>query len=131
MGSPSSTEFCHWFLIKSEVIKLYCDVFGIYCYYILLGKIGSLLVCISPLSAIMMDQKEKFTSLSLRVEFVGRVQTDKTASRRVINGEVQLVYISPENILCNPKYRQMLMSAVYKENLIGIAVDEAHCVKTW
>ena len=79
----------------------------------------------------MIDQKEKFTSLGLRVEYVGKAQTDKTASRRVINGEVQLVYISPENILCNPKYRQMLMSAVYKANLIGIAVDEAHCVETW
>ena len=79
----------------------------------------------------MMDQKEKFLSLGLRVEFVGEAQTDKAASRCVINGEVQLVYISPENILRNPKYRQMLMSAIYKEILIGIAVDEAHCVKTW
>ena len=79
----------------------------------------------------MMDQKEKFISLGLRVEFVGKAQTDKEASKRVINGEVQLVYISPENILCNPKYRHMLTSAVYKENLIGIAIDEAHCIKTW
>jgi len=79
----------------------------------------------------MMDQKEKFLALGLNVEFVGEAQEDKTALSRVINGEVQLVYISPENVICNPKYRWMLLSPEYKQNLIGIAVDEAHCVKTW
>jgi len=95
------------------------------------GRKGSLLVCISPLAAIMMDQKVKFSTYGLTAEFVGEAQLDVAASQCVIKGEVQLVYISPENIICNQKYRQMLMSPVYKENLIGIAVDEAHCVKTW
>ena len=79
----------------------------------------------------MMDQKEKFSALGLNVEFVGEAQDDKTASSRVINGEVQLIYISPENLICNPKYRKMLLTPVFRENLIGIAVDEAHCIKTW
>ena len=95
------------------------------------GKKGSLLVCISPLTAIMMDQKVKFSTYGLTAEFVGEAQTDVAASERVIKGKVQLIYISPENIICNRKYRHMLMSSVYKENLIGVAVDEAHCVKTW
>ena len=89
------------------------------------------MVCISPLSAIMMDQTAKFQSAGLNVDFVGESQMDKAACEWVVKGETQLVYISPENIICNPKYRQMLLSPVYKENLIGIAVDEAHCVKTW
>lgn len=79
----------------------------------------------------MIDQKEKFTSVGIAVEFLGEAQTDSTANQRVINGNVQLVFISPENLLCNSKYRQMLLSPVYKEGLIGVAVDEAHCVKTW
>lgn len=89
------------------------------------------MVCISPLSAIMMDQTTKFQSTGLSVDFVGETQADKAACQRVVKGETQLVFISPESIICNPKYRQMLLSSVYKENLIGIAVDEAHCVKTW
>lgn len=79
----------------------------------------------------MMDQTAKLQSAGSSVNFVGEAQSDKTASQQVINGETQLVFISPENIICNIKYRQMLLSSVYKENLIGLAVDEAHCIKTW
>ena len=88
-------------------------------------------MCISPLTAIMMDQQTKFQNMGISAEFVGEGQKDPTAWRRVLNGEVQLVYISPENIGCNPHYRHVLRSGTYKENLVGVVVDEAHCVKTW
>ena len=63
----------------------------------------------------------------------GESQKDTTAWRRVhvVNGEMQLLYISLENIICNPHYRHMLRTTKYKENLVGIVVDEAHCIKTW
>lgn len=31
----------------------------------------------------------------------------------------------------NQKYRNMLLSKPYKENLVALVIDEAHCVKTW
>ena len=43
----------------------------------------------------------------------------------------QLVFVSPELLLCNRRCREMLRSEVYRKNLIGVVVDEAHCVKTW
>jgi len=79
----------------------------------------------------MQEKKTKFCALGISTEYVGEAQTDPSAQARVINGEVHLVLISPENILCNCHYRNMMLSAVYKEKLIGVAVDEAHCVKTW
>ena len=79
----------------------------------------------------MMDQRAKFVGMGISAEYVGEGQKDPTAWRRVLNGEVQLIYISPENLLCNPQYRNMLRSGRYKENLVGVVVDEAHCVKTW
>ena len=79
----------------------------------------------------MMEQQAKFAAVGINTEYVGEEQKDITALRRVINGDIQLVYISPEKILCNPQYRQMFRSPRYKENLVGIVVDEAHCVKTW
>lgn len=33
--------------------------------------------------------------------------------------------------LLNPKYRDMLQSLPYRENLVTVVVDEAHCVKLW
>ena len=79
----------------------------------------------------MIDQRAKFSPLGLTVEFVGEAQEDRDAVRRVIAGKVQLVYLSPEAILKNSVYRQMLLSEVYKKKLVAIAVDEAHCIKTW
>jgi len=35
------------------------------------GKEGSLLVCVRPLTALMMDQKVKFSTYGLTAEFVG------------------------------------------------------------
>ena len=79
----------------------------------------------------MMDQQAKFKNRHFSVEFVGEAQTDLDVKRKVINGEVQLVYISPENIIENPRYRNMLLAPVYKEKLVAIIIDEAHCIKTW
>ena len=37
----------------------------------------------------------------------------------------------PEALLTNETWRDMLLSAVYQENLMALVVDEAHCVKKW
>ena len=88
-------------------------------YYIInfhhLGKSGSLVVCISPFSTIMMDWKVKLSALGWDVEIVGESKTDKAAFDRVINGEVQLVYISPENIINKSVYRKMLLTHIQGE----------------
>ena len=96
-----------------------------------IGSNGSIVICISPLVAIMREQAAKFLALGIKAEFVGEEQTDFTARHRVINGDVQLVFISPENLLCNSQYRGMLRTPCYKSNLVAVAVDEAHCVKVW
>jgi len=77
----------------------------------------------------MMEQKAKFLAAGINVEFVGEAQKNPAAWKQVIGGQVQLIYISPENIIYNPQYCQMLRSSVYKKNLMGIAVDKAHCIK--
>ena len=89
------------------------------------------MVCISPLVAIMKEQAARFSALGLSAEFVGEAQTSTEVKSKVLNGKVQLVFISPENLLCNTIYRNMLLTDHYKGLLVGVAVDEAHCVKTW
>ena len=113
----------------SYICYLFINILWLYSFST--GKKGSFIVCVSPLTAIMMTQKAKFTDAGLSAEFLGEAQTDRAAWQNVIDGKVQLVYVSPETIILNSGYRHVLQSAVYKENLIGIAVDEAHCVKSW
>ena len=79
----------------------------------------------------MMDQKAKFSPRGIITEFVGEAQVSKEAVMNVLHGKAQLVFISPEGILCNPTYREMLLNATYKKHLVALVVDEAHCVKTW
>jgi len=51
------------------------------------------------------------------VEFVGEAQTDEAATINVLNGSVQLVYISPESLLLNRRYRSMLITPTISKNL--------------
>ena len=55
----------------------------------------------------------------------------KDEDSEIIKGEVQLVYISPEALLCDPCWREMFRSTVYKKNLVGLVIDEAHLVEKW
>ena len=88
-------------------------------------------MCISPLTSIMMDQQAKFSALGIKVEYVGEAQQNDSIIRNVLQGSVQLVFISPEAILHNHRFRTMLLSNVYRNHLVALVVDEAHCIKTW
>ena len=49
----------------------------------------------------------------------------------VRRGEFQLVYITPELLLCNSGWRKMLTGECYTERLVAFVADEAHTVKKW
>jgi bloom syndrome protein len=95
------------------------------------GKEGSIVVCVSPLTSLMLDQRAKFVPRGLLAEFVGEAQSDPQAIESVRDGKVQLLFISPESLLSNPQWRDMLSTATYRDNLAAFVVDEAHCVKKW
>ena len=95
------------------------------------GTTNSIVICISPLTSLMMEQQHKHSGSGLSTEYVGDTQPDPTARERILNGDVQLVYITPESMLGNRVYRDMLLSTPYQNSLMALVVDEAHCVKTW
>ena len=90
-----------------------------------------IVVCISSLTAIMIEQQEKFLKRGIKAEFVRESQTDPNVDKRVLSGDLQILYISPENLFKNHKYRSMLLTPVYTKNMVALVVDEAHCAKTW
>lgn len=95
------------------------------------GSKGSIVCVISPLVALMRDLKRKFVPRGISAEFLGELQTDAEALSRVIHGEHQLVFVSPESILDNIELRSMLFSAIYRERLVAVVIDEAHCIDKW
>ena len=53
---------------------------------------------------------------------------DDEAIAEVCTGKNQLVCMSPESLLTDERWRDMLLSPVYQEHLVR---DKAHCVKKW
>ena len=49
----------------------------------------------------------------------------------ILHGRFQLVFGSPESWLLTKTWRNMLSSEVYRENLLGIVVDEVHVTYKW
>ena len=76
-------------------------------------------------------QVKSFEGKGVKVAFIGKDQTDENIRSNVIAGEYSLVYMSPESMLTNLRYREMFRSVVYQENLVCLAIDEAHCVEKW
>ena len=91
---------------------------------------GSIVIVVSPLLALMKDQVDSFVKRGVSSAYVSSDQ-DKQCVDNVIEGKYQLVYISPEQLIGNPKYRTMCQSEIYVEKLVAFVVDEAHCVKKW
>ena len=94
-------------------------------------KMASVVICVSPLTSLMMEQRARFSHRGLSAEFVGELQNDPRCMKNVEEGNIQLLYVSPESILRNPRWREMLLSKVYLSKLVTIVVDEAHCISQW
>ena len=94
------------------------------------GDVGAIVLCISPLTALMMEQRTKFSVRGISTEYIS-FQQDIETMDRVRKGMVQLLYVSPESILSNPQWRDMLLLPVYQKNIVALVVDEAHCITMW
>ena len=86
-------------------------------------------VVVSPLIALMKDQVRQMVQRGVSAVYVG--DADDAMETDICDGKFQLVYMSPEALLTNPMWRDMLQSPLYHSNLVAFVVDEAHCVKKW
>nr|XP_055036892.1 ATP-dependent DNA helicase RecQ-like [Misgurnus anguillicaudatus] len=85
-----------------------------------------IVVVVSPLVALLEDQVKEAEKLGVRAGQLG-VHDD----RDILEGRLSLVFGSPESWLLNNKWRRMLASTVYHDNLVGIVVDEVHVTYKW
>ena len=80
----------------------------------------------------MEDQVNSFNKKGISAVYI---ESEKTKSadtiQSILNGRFQIVFTSPEQVLQNLQWREMLRLPVYRKNLMALVVDEAHCVKDW
>jgi ATP-dependent DNA helicase RecQ len=75
----------------------------------------------------MKDQVNRLNNIGFKAAYVGCEEAEKG----IDNGDFMYVFISPESILSNERWRCMLEKKSYQERLVGIVVDEAHCIVEW
>jgi len=86
-------------------------------------------IVISPLIALMQDQVDALKKKNIPAEFINStVSAGQRQERlqRFIEGEVKLLYITPERFR-----KQDFLAAVKTANVSLLAVDEAHCISEW
>lgn len=83
-------------------------------------------IVISPLISLMEDQVLALSIANISACFLGSAQTNKNIEQEVLNGDYNIVYLSPEYITL---YWDFLRKLEKRLNLV--AVDEAHCVSQW
>ena len=109
------------------------------CYWILPGVFDRLrgpdgiVVVVSPLKALMREQVEALKGRGSRAVCVGDALCDDQVGLQdeIQEGRYQFLFLSPELLLTNHKWRDMLTTSVYKQHLVAFIVDEAHCIKSW
>ncbi len=55
--------------------------------------------------------------------------TSEDVKQGVYNGKYSLVFFTPELLLQERRWRELITSSVYMQRIKAFIVDEAHCVK--
>ena len=87
----------------------------------------------SPLVALMTDQSNSATKRGISAAVWNTAQTEAARQSRsdIVNGHVQIVFVSPEALFESRKWHGIFRSEVYQKGLVGLVVDKAHCIKKW
>lgn len=80
----------------------------------------------------MKDQVNYLLNLSIpAIAIVAELRGDPEMIQQVINGNITHVYSSPECLLSSKVRRNIFSNTDFTSKLIGIAVDEVHCIVQW
>eukprot|EP00794_Sanderia_malayensis_P014543 gene14543-16046_t len=90
----------------------------------------SIVVVISPLIALMNDQVKYLQHLGISATSVTDENGDCTIED-IMNGKYTHIYGSPECLLSTSVWRGLFKCKRMQTCLVGVAVDEAHCISQW
>ena len=90
----------------------------------------SIILVVSPLVALMEEQVTRVEALGISAVHVSGTKL-KERMKMAKEGRIQVIFISPEALFSGTVWKQLLSTDVYRTNLAGMIVDEAHCIKKW
>lgn len=86
-------------------------------------------IVVSPLISLMQDQVEQLHALGIKSAYLNSTldqDTQQQVQQNLLNGEYELLYVSPERLL-QPYFQNLLRQF----DVALFAIDEAHCVSHW
>jgi ATP-dependent DNA helicase RecQ len=90
-------------------------------------------IVVSPLIALMQDQVDALLQAGVKAAFLNSSQDYATAAateRRLLAGELDLLYVAPERLLTERFLGQL--EHLHGQGRVALfAIDEAHCVSQW
>ncbi|XP_028403994.1 ATP-dependent DNA helicase Q-like SIM [Dendronephthya gigantea] len=121
------------------------------------GVINSITIVVSPLNSLMSDQISRLTQSSgiqaaiIDIKELRKEHKDSSSDesmdddddfnvdidfnfcekRKLLDGGYQIVFAHPETLISSKYGRELLLSQTYQENVVGIVIDEAHCIVDW
>ena len=90
----------------------------------------AIVLVISPLVSLIKDQVKNLQKMGIKASFIGAGQ-EEANFQQILKGEMNIVYSSPEAMLSNDQWRDMVCSRIYQESVVAVAIDEAHCITHW
>ncbi|MFW6228252.1 MAG: DNA helicase RecQ [Alkalispirochaeta sp.] len=99
------------------------------CYQLPAMLLDRLTVVVSPLIALMVDQVEGARQMGISAAFLNsslNAESARDVYRRAYNGEIRLLYVSPERLSL-----ESFRGTLQEWGVSLFAIDEAHCISEW
>ncbi|KIM51773.1 hypothetical protein SCLCIDRAFT_18307 [Scleroderma citrinum Foug A] len=97
----------------------------------LLYNKASRIIIISPLKALQRDQKHRFQKMGISAIDVNGETWNPKLRQDLKDNKYQAILIRPEMCLQHEGFRELMKSSDFCNKLVGIVVDEAHCISQW
>ncbi|KAG0211848.1 ATP-dependent DNA helicase sgs1 [Mortierella sp. GBA30] len=90
------------------------------------------IVVISPLRALIQEQKQKLDNIGIHcIALISGQLIEHDVTDRLENGAYRAVFMTPEIIFESRRLKQLWFNKQWKDRLQAVVLDEAHCVVSW
>ncbi|RDB26965.1 Bloom syndrome [Hypsizygus marmoreus] len=90
-----------------------------------------LMLIISPLKVLQKDQVRRFKKMKIPAVAVNGETWSPSLGQSLADKKHQAIFSSPEMCLKHPEFRKWLSDPETTKDMLGIIVDEAHCISQW
>jgi ATP-dependent DNA helicase RecQ len=129
----------YFYVSQQDLANLYVNFCLPSIHDLLHGRVNlwSIIIVVSPLSALMNDQVQMLKLKGVNAVRVNLVSDDyceeacDAIKQAIVEGQYQVFFTTPEVLLANKSWSDVFQSESLRQRLIGFIIDEAHCVKKW